>query len=105
MTILQSKKEKKQKNFTLQAAEETAAMALISLPLVKIGVDAKADDDADTGATAARKPLNARLDRNIAPPFVSANVNSFSPLSTDHRTLFRIPTTSFHWLQAENPAS
>jgi hypothetical protein len=105
ITILQSKKEKKQKNFTLQAAEETAAMALISLPLVKIGGDAKADDDADAGATAARKPLNARLDTNIAPPFFSANLNSSSPLSTDHRTLFRIPTNSFSWQQAENPAS
>jgi hypothetical protein len=81
----------------LQAAEETAAMALISLPLVKIGGDAKADDDADAGATAARKPLNARLDRNIAPPFFSANLNSSSPLSTDRRTLFRIPTNSFSW--------
>jgi hypothetical protein len=35
----------------------------------------------------------------------SANLNSSSPLSTDHRILCRIPTNSFSWQQAENPAS
>jgi hypothetical protein len=44
-------------------------MVLISLPLVKIRGDAKADDDSDVGATIARKPFNAQLDCNIAPPF------------------------------------
>jgi hypothetical protein len=79
---------------TLQAAEETTAMAPISLALVKIEGDTKANDDADTDAITPRKPLNARLDRNIAPPF-SANLNSSSPLSTNHRTLFTTPTNSF----------
>jgi hypothetical protein len=79
----------------LQAAEETTAMAPISLALVKIEGDAKANDDADTDAITPRNPLNARLDRNIAPPSFSANLNSSSPLSTNHRTLFRTPTNSF----------
>jgi hypothetical protein len=83
------------KNFTLQAAEETTAMAPISLALVKIEGDAKANDDADTDAITPRNPLNARLDRNIAPPSFSGNLNSSSPLSTNHRTLFRTPTNSF----------
>jgi hypothetical protein len=52
-------------------------MAPISLALVKIEGDAKANDDADTDAITPRKPLNARLDRNIEPPF-SANLNSSS---------------------------
>jgi hypothetical protein len=95
VTILQSRKEKKEKNFTLQVPEETTTMVLISLPLVKIRGDTKADDDADVGATTARKPLNVQLDCNTAPPFFSANLNSSSPLSTDHRTLFEIPTNSF----------
>jgi hypothetical protein len=56
------------------------------LPLIKIRGDAKADDDANVGATTARKPLNAQLNCNIAPPFLSANLNSSSPLFTDHRT-------------------
>jgi hypothetical protein len=68
-------------------------MAPISLALVKIEGDAKANDDADTDAITPRKPLNARLDRNIEPPF-SANLNSSCPLSTNHRTLFRTPTNS-----------
>lgn len=95
ITILQSRKEKKEKNFTFQVTEETTTMVLISLPLVKIRGDAKADDDSDVGATIARKPLNAQLDCNIARPFFSANLNSSSPLSTDHRPLFKIPTNSF----------
>jgi len=82
------------KNFTLQETEETTAMAPISLALVKIEGDAKANDDADTDAIAPRKPLNARLDRNIESPSFSANLNSSSPLSTNHRTLFRTPTNS-----------
>jgi hypothetical protein len=95
ITILQSRKEKKQKNFTLQVPEETTTMVLISLPLVKIRGDAKADDDSDVGATIARKPLNAQLDCNIAPPFFSANLNSSSPLPllfppiTDHSSKFQ----------------
>jgi hypothetical protein len=92
ITILQSRKEKKEKNFTLQVTEETTTMVLISLLLVKVRGDAKAHYDSDVGATIARKPLNTC---NIAPPFFSANLNSSSPLSTVHRTLFKIPTKSF----------
>ncbi len=70
-------------------------MVPISLALVKIEGDAKANDDADIDAITPKKPLNARLDRNIAPPSFFANLNSSSPLSTDHITLFRTPTNSF----------
>ncbi len=70
-------------------------MAPISLALVKIKGDAKANDDADTNAITPKKPLNVRFDRNIEPPSFSANLNSSFPLSTNHRTLLKTPTIFF----------
>jgi hypothetical protein len=69
--------QKKEERNTLQAAEEMAAMALVSFTLTER--EDTRGDNSDTGAavrTAATRRcrgsplLNARLDRNIAPPFL-----------------------------------
>ncbi len=78
-------------------------MAPISLALVKIEGDAKANNDAYTDAITPIKPLNAQFDCNIAPPSFSANLNSSSPFSTNHGTLFRTPTNSSPRKQIEEP--
>jgi hypothetical protein len=70
-------------------------MAPISLALVKIEGDVKANDDVNTDAITPRKPVNAQPDRNIALPSFSTNLNSSSPLSTNHITFFRTPKNSF----------